>query len=83
MVVELWFELQAFNNMTLATRQALCGVMRYAAIDAKDTVVMTDGEQLDSWSVILNGEVETIHPGGSVKVLKQGERFLDFCQTFI
>lgn len=49
--------------------------MRIAVVDALHEVVMTDGEEIDSWSVILNGEVETTNPDGSVKVLKQGERF--------
>lgn len=56
--------------------------MRIAVIDAMNTVIMTDGEEIDSWSIVLNGEVETTHPDGSVKVLKQGERF-DCTITFV
>ena len=50
--------LRAFQNMTEHTRKALCEVMVFAVVPKEGTIVMKDGEELDSWSVILNGEVE-------------------------
>ncbi len=32
-------------------------VMVFAVVEKAGTVVMNDGEELDSWSVIINGEV--------------------------
>ena len=32
--------------------------MVFAVVEKAGTVVMTDGEELDSWSVIINGHVE-------------------------
>ena len=64
---------QAFANMTLATRRALCAVMVFAVVDKAGTIVMKDGEELDSWSVILNGQVEIETESGS-KFLQMGDR---------
>jgi Rap guanine nucleotide exchange factor 2 len=44
--------------MTLSVRRALCRVMVFAVVEKAGTVVMNDGEELDSWSVIINGHVE-------------------------
>ena len=38
--------------------------MVFAVIDRAGTVVMNDGEELDSWSVILNGRVEIVRRDG-------------------
>ena len=65
--------MQAFANMTLATRRALCAVMVFAVVDKAGTIVMKDGEELDSWSVILNGQVEIETESGS-KYLQMGDR---------
>ena len=60
--------------MTLATRRALCAVMVFAFVKKAGMLVMKDGEELDSWSVILNGEVEITYPDGSKKILTMGNR---------
>ena len=49
---------QAFTNMTLSVRRALVATMVFAVVEKAGTVVMTQGEELDSWSVIINGHVE-------------------------
>ena len=73
-----WFfspsSLQAFANMTLATRRALCAVMVFAVVEKAGTIVMNDGEELDSWSVILNGHVEITRPDGTIEHLHMGDR---------
>ena len=61
--------------MTLATRRALCAVMVFAIVDKAGTIVMKDGEELDSWSVILNGQVEIETESGS-KFLQMGDRYV-------
>ena len=35
----------------------MCEVMIFAVIESIDTTVINDGEQLDSWCVIINGAV--------------------------
>ncbi|KAI0211121.1 Rap guanine nucleotide exchange factor 2 [Lamellibrachia satsuma] len=67
--------LLAFANMTLATRRALCAVMVFAVVDKAGTVVMKDREELDSWSVILNGHVEVTRPDGTIEHLHMGDSF--------
>nr|XP_006814043.1 PREDICTED: rap guanine nucleotide exchange factor 6-like [Saccoglossus kowalevskii] len=67
--------LPAFSNMTLAVRRALCAVMVFAVVEKAATVVMKDGEELDSWSVILNGHVEISRPDGTLEHLHLGDSF--------
>ncbi|XP_076458916.1 rap guanine nucleotide exchange factor 2-like isoform X3 [Babylonia areolata] len=66
---------RAFANMTQMTRRALCAVMVFAVVPHEGTVVMKDGEELDSWSVILNGEVEVVHLDSSRHRLQMGDSF--------
>ncbi|XP_076073017.1 rap guanine nucleotide exchange factor 6-like isoform X6 [Mytilus galloprovincialis] len=66
---------RAFANMTLPTRRALCAVMMLAVIEHKGTIVMKDKEELDSWSVILNGQVEILKEDGSAEFLYMGDSF--------
>lgn len=64
---------QAFSNMTEHTRRLLCEVMVFAIVPKEGTIVMKDGEELDSWSVILNGEVEITRPNGHKEKLQMGD----------
>lgn len=60
--------------MTLSVRRELCAVMVFAVVEKAGTVVMNDGEELDSWSVIVNGQVEVELPDGTVRELAMGDR---------
>lgn len=60
--------------MTLTIRRALCAVMVFAVVEKAGTIVMNDGEELDSWSVIVNGHVEVEHPDGRIEELHLGDR---------
>lgn len=60
--------------MTLTIRRALCAVMVFAVVEKASTIVMNDGEELDSWSVIVNGHVEVEHPDGRIEELHLGDR---------
>lgn len=60
--------------MTMAIRRALCAVMVYAVVEKAGTVVMNDGEELDSWSVILDGSVKVTYGDGSSTTLNMGDR---------
>ena len=53
-----FFRLEAFKHFTMGVRRALCAVMVFAVVEKAGTVVMNDNEELDSWSVIINGEVQ-------------------------
>ncbi|GAB6028163.1 hypothetical protein CHUAL_002370 [Chamberlinius hualienensis] len=74
-LLEFMQHLPAFANMTLAVRRALCAVMVFAVVEKAGTVVMNDGEELDSWSVIVNGHVEVEHANGDVQELHMGDSF--------
>lgn len=67
--------LRAFTNMTLAVRRALCSVMVFAVVEKGGTMVMNDGEELDSWSVLINGHVEIEHSNGEKHELQVGDSF--------
>ncbi|KAF2898675.1 hypothetical protein ILUMI_07500 [Ignelater luminosus] len=74
-LLEFTQHLKAFTNMTLAVRKALCSVMVFAVVEKAGTVVMNDGEELDSWSVLVNGCVEVIIPGQETQTLTVGDAF--------
>lgn len=68
---------KAFNNMTSNLRKDLCSVMRYAQIEEENKILISNGAQLDTWVVILNGLVE-IEEANEVKVLQTGDWFVYF-----
>ncbi|XP_044011272.1 rap guanine nucleotide exchange factor 6-like isoform X4 [Aphidius gifuensis] len=74
-LLEFTQHLKAFTNMTLAVRRALCAVMVFAVVEPAGMVVLNDGEELDSWSVLINGAVEVEHNDGSVEQLQLGDSF--------
>lgn len=74
-LLEFTQHLKAFTNTTLTVRRALCAVMVFAVVEKAGTVVMNDGEEHDSWSVLINGHVEVEHPGGDVEHLHVGDSF--------
>ena len=52
--------------------------MVFAVVEKAGTIVMNDNEELDSWSVIINGEVRIDPPAGDQsgpKFLKWGDNF--------
>ena len=74
-LLEFTQHLSAFTNMTLSVRRALVATMVFAVVEKSGTIVMTDGEELDSWSVIINGQVEVEARSGEVRVLQLGDSF--------
>lgn len=74
-LLEFTQHLKAFTNMTLAVRRELCSVMVFAVVEKKGTVVMSDGEDLDSWSVLINGHVEIERANGVHDHLHMGDSF--------
>ena len=74
-LLEFTQHLRAFTNMTHSVRRALCATMVFAVVEKAGTIVMTDGEELDSWSVIINGHVEVETSEGVVKQLHLGDSF--------
>ncbi|KAJ3587197.1 hypothetical protein NHX12_010795, partial [Muraenolepis orangiensis] len=74
-LLEFMHQLPAFANMTMSVRRELCAVMVFAVVERAGTIVLNDGEELDSWSVILNGSVEVSHPDGRGEILCMGNSF--------
>lgn len=74
-LLEFTQHLKAFTNMTLTVRRALCSVMVFAVVEKSGTIVMNDGEEHDSWSVLINGHVEVLHPSGEMEHLHIGDSF--------
>ncbi|XP_046602543.1 rap guanine nucleotide exchange factor 2 isoform X3 [Neodiprion lecontei] len=74
-LLEFTQHLKAFTNMTLAVRRALCAVMVFAVVERAGMIVLNDGEELDSWSVLINGAVEVEHSNGQVEQLQMGDSF--------
>lgn len=74
-LLEFTQHFKAFTNMTLTVRRALCAVMVFAVVEKAGTVVMNDGEEHDSWSVLINGHVEIEHQNGEIEHLNVGDSF--------
>ncbi|OWR43078.1 rap guanine nucleotide exchange factor 2 [Danaus plexippus] len=74
-LLEFTQHLKAFTNMTLTVRRALCAVMVFAVVEKAETVVMNDGEEHDSWSVLINGQVGIEHQNGDIEYLNVGDSF--------
>lgn len=75
MLLEFTQHLKAFTNMTLSVRRALVATMVFAVVEKAGTIVMTDREELDSWSVIINGHVEVEQSTGEKQELHLGDSF--------
>ncbi|XP_039273459.2 rap guanine nucleotide exchange factor 6-like isoform X6 [Styela clava] len=77
-LLEFTRSLQAFSNMTEPTRRELCKVMVFAHVDKAGTELLKDNEALDSWSVIINGQVQIVYPDSDENndtLLYMGESF--------
>ncbi|CAI5653013.1 unnamed protein product [Oreochromis niloticus] len=74
-LLEFMHQLPAFANMTMSVRRELCAVMVFAVVERAGTIVLNDGEELDSWSVILNGSVEVTYPDSRTEILCMGNSF--------
>lgn len=74
-LMEFTQHLQAFNDLTMTVRRALCASMVFAVVEKSNTTVLSDGEELDSWSVLVHGSVEVTLPNGEVQVLSAGDSF--------
>uniref|UniRef100_A0A7N6B5V3 Rap guanine nucleotide exchange factor 2 n=1 Tax=Anabas testudineus TaxID=64144 RepID=A0A7N6B5V3_ANATE len=74
-LLEFMHQLPAFANMTMSVRRELCAVMVFAVVERAGTIVLNDGEELDSWSVILNGSVEVTYLDSRTEILCMGNSF--------
>ena len=52
----------------------LCSCMVLGVVDKAETIVLEHNEKLDSWAVVLNGQVESILPDGSIKSYQIGDQ---------
>ncbi|XP_057163382.1 rap guanine nucleotide exchange factor 6 isoform X3 [Ursus arctos] len=74
-LLEFMHQLPAFANMTMSVRRELCSVMIFEVVEQAGAIILEDGQELDSWYVILNGTVEITHPDGKVENLFMGNSF--------
>ena len=68
--------LPAFNNLTGPIRRELCRHMVYVSVENSQTTVLSEGEELDSWVVLLSGQVELRHNDGRV----EQEQLKSYCR---
>ncbi|CAF0795635.1 unnamed protein product [Brachionus calyciflorus] len=74
-LVEFMQTLPAFSNLTEPITRKLCSCMVLGIVDKADTIVLDNNEKLDSWAVVLNGQVECILPDSTVKIYNVGDHF--------
>ncbi|XP_077182977.1 rap guanine nucleotide exchange factor 6 isoform X4 [Paroedura picta] len=74
-LLEFMHQLPAFANMTMSVRREICSVMIFEVVEQAGTIILEDGQELDSWYVILNGTVEITYPDGKTESLCMGNSF--------
>ncbi|XP_029439426.1 rap guanine nucleotide exchange factor 6-like isoform X1 [Rhinatrema bivittatum] len=74
-LLEFMHQLPAFANMTMSVRRELCSVMIFEVVEQAGAIILENGQELDSWYVILNGTVEIAHPDGKSESLCMGNSF--------
>uniref|UniRef100_A0A8D0L6S2 Rap guanine nucleotide exchange factor 6 n=1 Tax=Sphenodon punctatus TaxID=8508 RepID=A0A8D0L6S2_SPHPU len=74
-LLEFMHQLPAFANMTMSVRRELCSVMIFEVVEQAGAIILEDGQELDSWYVILNGTVEIGYPDGKTESLCMGNSF--------
>ncbi|TSO98561.1 Rap guanine nucleotide exchange factor 2 [Bagarius yarrelli] len=74
-LLEFVQQLPAFSSLSVSVRRALCSVMVFAVVERAGTIVLNHDEELDSWSVILNGAVEVMYPDGQCETVGMGGSF--------
>ncbi|KAG2455852.1 RPGF6 factor, partial [Polypterus senegalus] len=74
-LLEFMHQLPAFANMTMSVRRELCSVMVSEVVEQAGAVILQDGQELDSWYVILNGAIEITHLDGRAETLCMGNSF--------
>eukprot|EP00794_Sanderia_malayensis_P016597 gene16597-18286_t len=67
--------LPAFSKVSHNVRHEMCAVMVFAVVETAGSEVMNDGEEMDSWSVILNGSVEVTFATGGSTTMHLGDAF--------
>uniref|UniRef100_A0A8C5R2D6 Rap guanine nucleotide exchange factor 6 n=1 Tax=Leptobrachium leishanense TaxID=445787 RepID=A0A8C5R2D6_9ANUR len=74
-LLEFMHQLPAFLNMTMSVRRKLCSVMIFEVVEQAGAIILHNGQELDSWYVIVNGAVEIIHSDGKTENLCMGNSF--------
>uniref|UniRef100_A0A8C5U740 Rap guanine nucleotide exchange factor 6 n=1 Tax=Malurus cyaneus samueli TaxID=2593467 RepID=A0A8C5U740_9PASS len=59
----------------MSVRRELCSVMIFEVVEQAGAIILEDGQELDSWYVILNGTVEISYPDGKSESLCMGNSF--------
>ncbi|XP_066917873.1 rap guanine nucleotide exchange factor 6-like isoform X2 [Clytia hemisphaerica] len=67
--------LPAFNSLSHNIKLEMCKVMVFAVVEKAGATVMSDKEEMDSWSVILNGSVDILIEGEAPVSLHLGDAF--------
>ncbi|GMR48418.1 hypothetical protein PMAYCL1PPCAC_18613, partial [Pristionchus mayeri] len=65
----------AFASLPVSIKRQLCLKMVFAVVNEAGTIVMHNGERLDAWSVIVNGQMEVVRPSGERVEYKLGDAF--------
>ncbi|KAM9311579.1 rap guanine nucleotide exchange factor 6-like [Gastrophryne carolinensis] len=74
-LLEFMHQLPAFVNMTLSVRRKLCSVMIFEVVEQAGTIILHNGQELDSWYVIINGAIEITYSDGRTENLCMGNSF--------
>ena len=65
----------AFSSMSDEMRFDFSKVMKYDHVEQKNKIILQNAEQLDSWCVVINGQVVNIKEDGSRRLFSTGQSF--------
>uniref|UniRef100_A0AC35U876 Rap guanine nucleotide exchange factor 2 n=1 Tax=Rhabditophanes sp. KR3021 TaxID=114890 RepID=A0AC35U876_9BILA len=74
-LLDFMAQMQAFARLPMSIRRQLCLKMLFAVVSEQGTVILQDGDKLDSWSVVVNGFVEWTKPNGEKTEYRMGDAF--------
>ncbi|XP_065907151.1 rap guanine nucleotide exchange factor 6-like isoform X2 [Dysidea avara] len=67
--------LPAFSKLTSAVRRSILKLMVLKTVDEDNTVIINNGEEVDSWYVVFNGCLKFCREQEQEKLLHAGESY--------
>lgn len=74
-IVNTISQIPAYEHLASATLDEIARVVLLADVRESDKIILADGELLDSWSVLYEGEVAVVDPRGQESRIYPGQSF--------
>ncbi|OQV24790.1 Rap guanine nucleotide exchange factor 2 [Hypsibius exemplaris] len=74
-ILDFMQRLPAFAPYTQNIQRSFCEEMMFASVAGAGCLVLQDGEELDSWTVVINGSLQVELPDGEIQNIQVGDCF--------